>query len=301
MKEFIDKLIDRLEEAKVSANRRNAFDSEVSYACAIDIVNKLAEENNMGEISDGYHTFNELYHHRAVLFSVICNSNKEKAWKSKLHDTGDMYEGMFIVGIETPEGQTTYHYDINPYWDMFKVKELPKAPKWDGHTPNEAIRRIGLLAEEYKLFGNSEQVMDKLIERLEEYPTYSFGVSLLNTEEYIKVSDVKKIANNLAEEYKHCTLCYLGSPCEYQNENAILPNELLADENGWISVSERLPEEKHNPITYDYMQYPVMVNIGGTVDLRYYYYGNGHWRFGFQIMDKYVTHWMDIAPYTEGE
>lgn len=44
MKEFIDKLIERLEEAKVSANRRNAFDSEVSYSCAIEIVIKLAEE-----------------------------------------------------------------------------------------------------------------------------------------------------------------------------------------------------------------------------------------------------------------
>lgn len=44
MKEFIDKLISRLEEAKVSANRRNAFDSEVSYSCAIEIVNELAEE-----------------------------------------------------------------------------------------------------------------------------------------------------------------------------------------------------------------------------------------------------------------
>ena len=48
MKEFIDKLIERLEEAKVSANRRNAFDSEISYACAIDIVNKLAEEYKGG-------------------------------------------------------------------------------------------------------------------------------------------------------------------------------------------------------------------------------------------------------------
>lgn len=44
MKEFIDKLIERLEKAKESAKRRNAFDSEVSYACAIYIVNKLAEE-----------------------------------------------------------------------------------------------------------------------------------------------------------------------------------------------------------------------------------------------------------------
>ena len=35
-----------------------------------------------------------------------------------------------------------------------------------------------------------------------------------------------EIVNELAEEHKHCTLCYLQSPCEYQNENAILPSEL---------------------------------------------------------------------------
>jgi hypothetical protein len=99
-------------------------------------------KSGIGDLSDGYHTFNELYHHRAILFSVICNSMPDKAWKSKLHDTGDMYEGMFIVGIETPDGQATYHYDINPYWDMFKVKELEKAPTWDGHTPTDAINRI---------------------------------------------------------------------------------------------------------------------------------------------------------------
>ena len=103
-------------------------------------------EGGIGNLSDGYHTFNELYHHRAILFSVIYNSMPDKAWKSKLHDTGDMYEGMFIVGIETPEGQATYHYDIEPYWDMFKVKELEKAPKWDGHTPQIAIDRISKMS-----------------------------------------------------------------------------------------------------------------------------------------------------------
>lgn len=99
-----------------------------------------------GETSDGYHTFNELYHHRAVLFSVICNTYKDISWKSKRHDDGTMYDGMFIVGIETPNGQATYHYDIEPYWDMFDVKELEYAPKWDGHTPEKAIERIGKLS-----------------------------------------------------------------------------------------------------------------------------------------------------------
>ena len=102
-------------------------------------------DTGIGDLSDGYHTFNELYHHRAILFSVICNMFPDRAWKSKMHDTGDMFEGMFIVGIETDEGQATYHYDVDPYWEMFKVKELDRAPVWDGHTSAEAIARITTL------------------------------------------------------------------------------------------------------------------------------------------------------------
>ena len=98
-----------------------------------------------GETSDGYHTFNELYHHRAVLFSVIVKAFPDHAWKSRKHHDGTMYDGMFIVGIETPDGQATYHYDIEPYWDMFQCKELEYAPEWDGHTPAQAIARIGKL------------------------------------------------------------------------------------------------------------------------------------------------------------
>lgn len=100
-----------------------------------------------GNTSDGYHTFNELYHHRAVLFSVIVANFAARAWKSKLHADGTMYDGMFIVGIETPDGQATYHYDIDPYWNLFRCTELGCAPEWDGHTPNQAIERIGKLAD----------------------------------------------------------------------------------------------------------------------------------------------------------
>lgn len=115
------------------------------------IVNYLADliepQPIDGNTSDGYHTFNELYHHRAVLFSVIVENFATRAWKSKLHADGTMYEGMFIVGIETPDGQATYHYDVEPYWDMFRCKEIEFAPEWDGHTPAQAIERIGKLAD----------------------------------------------------------------------------------------------------------------------------------------------------------
>ena len=72
-----------------------------------------------GETSDGYHTFNELYHHRAVLFSVIVENYRDAAWKARKHHDGTIYDGMFIVGIDTPWGQASYHYDLDPYWDMF--------------------------------------------------------------------------------------------------------------------------------------------------------------------------------------
>ena len=104
-----------------------------------------AQEPITGETSDGYHTFNELYHHRAVLFSVIVANYPDRAWKSKKHHDGTMYDNMFIVGIDTPDGQATYHYDVDPYWDMFKCRVLDNAPEWDGHTPAQAIERIGKL------------------------------------------------------------------------------------------------------------------------------------------------------------
>ena len=104
----------------------------------------LGSEIN-GETSDGYHTFNELYHHRAVLFSVIVRDHSELAWKAMRHHDGTMYDGMFIVGIETPKGQATYHYDLDPYWEMFDCEEREFAPEWDGHTPDEAIARIAEL------------------------------------------------------------------------------------------------------------------------------------------------------------
>lgn len=97
-----------------------------------------------GSTSDGYHTFDELYYHRMILFSVICNQNKSKAWKSWLHDDGTMFDGYFIVGIRTNEGDYTYHYHKD-HWDKFDVPELDKAPEWDGHKPSDITRLLSLI------------------------------------------------------------------------------------------------------------------------------------------------------------
>lgn len=103
-----------------------------------------------GGISDGSHTFDELYYHRMMLFSVICNTFSGKAWKSWKHDDGTMYPDYFIVGVTTSQGDYSYHYHKS-YWDMFEVKELVTAPKWDGHLPSNVDRlRYLLLDIEFK-------------------------------------------------------------------------------------------------------------------------------------------------------
>lgn len=112
-----------------------------------ELIRHIEPEPVTGSTSDGYHTFDELYHHRAVLFSVIVAMFRGRSWKSLHHHDGTMYDGMFIVGIDTLAGPATYHYDVEPYWDMVPCRVLDRAPEWDGHTPDDAIERIGTLRD----------------------------------------------------------------------------------------------------------------------------------------------------------
>lgn len=110
---------------------------------ALDLaINTLQGIN--GKTSDGFHTFDELYYHRMILFSIICSQNKDNAWKSKLHKDGTMYDNYFIVGVTTSEGDYTYHYHFDN-WNYFDVRELPTAPDWDGHKPDDITRLLSLL------------------------------------------------------------------------------------------------------------------------------------------------------------
>ena len=118
---------------------------EETYSVADEEVELVYKHDAPGDTSDGSHTFDELYYHRMMLFAFICNSHKDDAWKSLQHDDGTMYDDYFIVGIDTPEGQFTYHYHID-HWDKFDVMMIDKAPKWDGHTSDDITRLNSLLS-----------------------------------------------------------------------------------------------------------------------------------------------------------
>lgn len=100
---------------------------------------------DIGEISDGFHTFNELYHHRCILFAALVKAHKKKAWKSRRHEDGSLCfgGGWFIVGIDTPKGSYTYHYEDKD-WELFDCVELPVGKHWDGHKPEDVTRLLSL-------------------------------------------------------------------------------------------------------------------------------------------------------------
>lgn len=111
---------------------------------------------NMGDVSDGYHTFDELYEHRSILFcSLLAALNwhdqhfsyegidiDSEPWYSTKHDDGTMFPGMFIAGITSKKlGSVTYHFD-EKYLPLFRSAGIPyreTAPKWDGHTPEQGL------------------------------------------------------------------------------------------------------------------------------------------------------------------
>ena len=97
-------------------------------------------------IVDSYHTLPELYYQRMLLSSMVFNNTllNKHCWKSKLHEDGTMFDNYFIVGCNTIKGIYAYHYDLK-YWDKFKVKEIPNAPEYDGHTASDIGRLIYML------------------------------------------------------------------------------------------------------------------------------------------------------------
>ena len=99
---------------------------------------------DIGEVSDGYHTFDELYEHRTALLSAACKlaySRGIVTYKSKKHSDGTMFDDMFIVILHTDEGPISYHCE-NKYWKWFRIPEMPVAEEWDGHTPEDVIKRL---------------------------------------------------------------------------------------------------------------------------------------------------------------
>ena len=119
-------------------------------------------------ISDGYHTFGELYEHRHALFLCLLKLNSysdheppwfDAYWTRKHHPDNDpMFdlEGMpgILVGIELPateteqeraRGYVEYHLPARfiPVLENIGVRETPHASYYDGsNSPDACLTRM---------------------------------------------------------------------------------------------------------------------------------------------------------------
>nr|DAK67518.1 MAG TPA: Protein of unknown function (DUF551) [Caudoviricetes sp.] len=128
----------RLIDANALIKEANA-EGAYGYVDAEQIAN--APTIDVEKISDGYHTFADLYEQRLILSAALAKNNPH-AWKSKRHEDGSdpFGGGWFIMGFDTDEGCYTYHYELKD-WDLFQCKELDKGKPWDGHTSKD-VRRL---------------------------------------------------------------------------------------------------------------------------------------------------------------
>lgn len=97
---------------------------------------------DMGEVSDGYHTFNELYDHRVRLFSTLMNAYPHLSWWSRKHSDGEEFEGWILAGITTPDGDATYHLPDSEIEFLPAEVELDLGKEWDGHEAKDVLERL---------------------------------------------------------------------------------------------------------------------------------------------------------------
>lgn len=105
--------------------------------------NKLILPCDVGEVSDGYHSFKELYAHRCTLFMAFLTL-VNNGWYSKKHHDGSDLDSWFIAGVELEEHtQITYHLP-NTYLRMAseRLDYREFAPEWDGHSSHDVLTRL---------------------------------------------------------------------------------------------------------------------------------------------------------------
>ena len=146
MAEYIER------EAALALVRPDAPEDEkaaVTIATAKKLVRGIVRRTPAADVrkmSDGYHTFADLYEQRLILSAALAKNNPH-AWKSKRHEDGSVPfgGGWFIMGFDTDEGCYTYHYELKD-WDLFQCRELDKGKPWDGHTSKDVRRLLSIPA-----------------------------------------------------------------------------------------------------------------------------------------------------------
>ena len=200
-------------------------DTERERITAICEVAGVAE---IDDLSDGFHTFRQLYYQRMMLFATIVRQNKDKAWKSLRHEDGELCfgGGWFIVGIDTPEGSYTYHYEDN-YYSLFDCEELERGKHWDGHTEKDVTRLLSLPKAQLSREGTTSDLIDR-------------QKAIMDAESWVAVDEYEKhLQKNVVEWLKKFPPAELGVGTDTISRQAAI--DALDCINGTEEVLRSLP------------------------------------------------------------
>lgn len=93
--------------------------------------------DDLSKIGDGFHSMEELYQHRSSLFINLCNLLPDKAVYKHVGD-----EDYFLLYLELPTGQISYHLKIDYLKYLHKDIKEDNNHKWDKHTQYDVIKRL---------------------------------------------------------------------------------------------------------------------------------------------------------------
>ena len=213
-----------------------------------------------GNISDGYHTFNELYKYRllynAGMFNELAKQGLYDVHKSKRHSDGTIpfgNENWFIVQAELPTGQISNHYEMKD-WELFNIPEKEKANHYDGHTPQDVAKRLrNFLTPKPQYPKTYEECCDLLVN----YDKYS--------EILVAIAGVSYKAN-LIKSFTKLLICRdayweiagkelgLGKPWKPDWDNLSTNHEFIKINKGCFTYSSRIlvfPTEEMRDAFFD--------------------------------------------------
>ena len=185
---------------------------------------------NIGDVSDGYHTVDELYEFRklynALLFNEWAEAGKYDVYKSKRHSNGEecFGGGWFIVVAMLPVGQISNHYEMKD-WNLFQIPEREKAMEFDGHTSTDVLDRLKVMAMQPTTITKAEY-------HTEEAKRFRKKPIIIEAEQWFRHSDMPEIVRPYHGRYGVCKLC--GKPLEDHGEIETLEGVHVVCPGDWI-------------------------------------------------------------------
>ncbi len=121
------------------------YEKDKLFTEAQEAINRVPYPER-GKLSDSYHSFDELYNHRIILYIALCKELEDEGrivWRSKKHSDGSEWDGWFILGIHKGLGnQITYHLPISEWNNTEFAQTYKQAPEYDNHTSEDVLKRL---------------------------------------------------------------------------------------------------------------------------------------------------------------